>query len=76
VPPPLTGPGSHLGAHTDGNLHEIIANGLPGGMPAWAGSLDDDSIWDLVNFLRVLDGASIAPGAGGSPPAPSGHQRG
>lgn len=53
-PPPLSGPGSHLGDHTDGDLHYWIANGLPGGMPAWAGTLTDDEIWHVINHLRSL----------------------
>lgn len=53
--PALTGPGSHLGQHTDGDLHYVIANGLPGGMPAWAGQLTDEQIWHVINFLRDLE---------------------
>jgi mono/diheme cytochrome c family protein len=54
-PPALTGPGSHLGDHTDGDLHWVIANGRPGGMPAWAGTLTDDEIWSVINYLRSLN---------------------
>lgn len=53
-PPPLVGPGSHLPHHTDGDLHYIIANGLPGGMPAWSGTLTDEQMWHTINFLRSL----------------------
>jgi putative ABC transport system permease protein len=53
-PPPLTGPGSHLGDHTDGDLHWQISNGMTSGMPAWAGVLTDDEIWHVVNYLRSL----------------------
>lgn len=53
-PPPLAGPDAHLEHHTDGDLHYIIANGLPGGMPAWGGTLTDDQIWHVVNYLRSL----------------------
>jgi mono/diheme cytochrome c family protein len=53
-PPPLTGPGSHLGDHTDGDLHWQISNGTTTGMPAWAGVLTDDEIWHVVNYLRSL----------------------
>lgn len=53
-PPALVGPGSHLGDHTDGDLHWVIANGRPGGMPAWAGQLTDDEIWSVINYLRSL----------------------
>jgi mono/diheme cytochrome c family protein len=55
LPPPLTGPGSHLDDHTDGDMHYFIAYGMPGGMPAWQGRLTDEQIWHIVNFLRDLD---------------------
>lgn len=64
-PPALAGPGSHLGGHTDGDLHYWIANGLPGGMPAWADTLSNDEIWHIVNYLRSINGA----GAATEPPA-------
>lgn len=54
-PPALAGPGSHLGQHTDGDLHYLIANGTSTGMPAWAGTLTDEQIWHVINFLRDLD---------------------
>jgi mono/diheme cytochrome c family protein len=54
-PPALRGPGSHLGDHTDGDLHWVIANGRPGGMPAWAGQLTDNEIWSVINYLRSLN---------------------
>ncbi|HEY7599249.1 MAG TPA: cytochrome c [Candidatus Limnocylindrales bacterium] len=62
VPPPaLTGPGSHLGHHTDGDLHYIINNGLAGGMPAWSGTLTDEQVWHVINYLRSLsDGGAPA----------------
>ena len=53
-PPPLTGPGSHLDDHTDGDLHWWISNGMPGGMPAWAGALSDEEIWHVINYLLSL----------------------
>jgi putative copper resistance protein D len=56
-PPALTGPGSHLGQHTDGDLHYFIGQGLSGGMPAWADRLSDEQIWDIINFLRSLEEA-------------------
>jgi mono/diheme cytochrome c family protein len=55
IPPPaLTGPSSHLTVHSDGDLFNFISNGLPGGMPAWAGTLSDQDIWDVINFLRSI----------------------
>lgn len=58
-PPALTGPGSHLSQHSDGDLHYWIGNGLPGGMPAWAAQLSDQEIWDVIDYLRSLNGAPI-----------------
>lgn len=57
VPPPaLTGPTSHMDHHTDGQLFRIISDGGPSGMPGWAGKLSEREIWDVVNFMRSLDG--------------------
>jgi mono/diheme cytochrome c family protein len=64
-PPALTGPGSHLTQHSDGDLHYWISNGLPGGMPAWATRLSDTEIWQVINYLRSLGGA--VPAASSSP---------
>jgi mono/diheme cytochrome c family protein len=61
-PPSLAGPGSHLGDHTDGDLHYTIVSGLPGGMPAWAGQLSDEEVWSVINYLRSLQiGSSSEP---------------
>ena len=59
-PPALTGPGSHLTQHSDGDLHYWIGNGLTGGMPAWAGKLTDLEIWQVIDYLRSLNGAPLA----------------
>lgn len=56
VPPALTGPSSHLTAHSDGDLFSFIHDGLADGMPSWAGTLTDNQIWDVINFLRSLKG--------------------
>jgi len=41
--------------YTDGQLKWIIANGInPSGMPAWKGTLNDEEMWKVVNFLRRL----------------------
>ena len=37
----------------------VIAHGAPLGMPAWAGRLTEDVIWDLVSYI---DSISDAPG--------------
>ncbi len=53
-PPSLVA--SHVNQHTDGDLFYWITNGLPGGMPAWAGSLSETDRWNLINYLRSLNG--------------------
>jgi mono/diheme cytochrome c family protein len=60
-PPALTGPESHLTQHSDGDLHYWIGHGLTGGMPAWAAQLSDTQIWDVIDYLRSLNGATPAP---------------
>jgi mono/diheme cytochrome c family protein len=48
----------HVPQHPDGQLYTFIHDGLPGtAMRAWSegdGSLSDEQIWHLVNFLRTL----------------------
>lgn len=51
--PPLTS--SHVQRYTDGQLHSVIANGLwPSGMPAARGLLNDEEIWQIVQYIRHL----------------------
>jgi mono/diheme cytochrome c family protein len=41
--------------YTDGQLHSVIENGLwPSGMPAARGLLNDDEIWEIVQYIRHL----------------------
>ncbi len=37
--------------HSDGDLAWKIANGR-GAMPSWKGSLSENQIWDVVNYLK------------------------
>ena len=39
------------GQHPDGDFAWKIANGR-GPMPAWKGTLKENQIWDLVNYLQ------------------------
>ncbi len=41
------------GRHSDGDFAWKIANGR-GAMPAWNTALDENQIWDLVNFIQNL----------------------
>ena len=47
---------AHLSQHTDGDLFYWISNGMPGGMPAWSDKLDETDRWNLVNYLRSING--------------------
>ena len=66
TPPSLT---AHLGSHTDGDLFYWISNGMPGGMPAWAGRLSETDRWNVINYLRAINGKTPIPD--GTSPAPS-----
>ncbi|HEV2529251.1 MAG TPA: CopD family protein [Thermomicrobiales bacterium] len=52
-PPDLTS--SHQRFHTDQELFDSIANGVPGtNMPAFGNRIGETGIWDLINYLRLL----------------------
>jgi mono/diheme cytochrome c family protein len=57
----------HLNQHTDGDIYYWISNGLPGGMPAWMSQLSDTDRWNLVNYLRSINGRgpTLPPGSAG-----------
>lgn len=48
----------HVPQHPDGSLFQFISQGLPGSaMRSWSegqGSLTDEQIWHVVNYLRTL----------------------
>jgi len=56
----------HLDIHTDGDIYFWISNGLGGGMPAWASELSDTDRWNLVNYLRSINGRGPAASPAGS----------
>jgi mono/diheme cytochrome c family protein len=70
-PPSLVS--GHLTSHPDGDIWYWITNGLPGGMPAWGTSLTDTQRWELVNYLRSINGGTPSGGVlpAGSPTAGS-----
>ena len=59
----------HLNLHSDADIYTWISSGLPGGMPAWSGQLSETDRWNLVNFLRSVNGRgpTPAPSANGPP---------
>ena len=69
--PPVSLVSGHLASHTDSDIYTWIRDGLPGGMPAYGTSLTDTQRWDLVNFLRGINGQGPSPDVAptGSPAA-------
>jgi mono/diheme cytochrome c family protein len=62
----------HLNVHTDGDIYYWITSGLPGGMPAWGTRLSDTDRWNLVNYLRSINGRGpTAPPSSGAPSSAS-----
>lgn len=51
--PPPSNLRAMAGQHSDGDFAWKIANGR-GAMPAWSGTLTDNQIWDLVNYVQNL----------------------
>lgn len=49
--------------HTDGDLAWRIAEGR-GAMPPWKGTLSENDIWDVVNYIKQFAGAEQAQGHG------------
>jgi copper transport protein len=44
----------HVPLHPEGDTYVFIANGFPNtAMPAWSGTLSEEQIWDVVNYLRT-----------------------
>lgn len=66
-PADLTAP--HALVHQDEDLAYWIANGIAGsGMPAFAGTLDDDEIGDVIAYVRTLQAAAVGSAAGSGTP--------
>jgi mono/diheme cytochrome c family protein len=59
--PPTSLVSGLLASHTDSDLYAWIRDGLTGGMPGTATSLTDAQRWDLVNFLRGINGQGPSP---------------
>jgi cytochrome c oxidase cbb3-type subunit III len=53
--PPLMD-GKWLYGEREGDIFETIAHGRDDGMPAYAGRLTDQQIWQLVAYVRSLSG--------------------
>ena len=54
--PPPANPPVHVPLHTQGELFQIIRDGVIGtAMDALSGELTDDEIWHLINYVRTLE---------------------
>jgi mono/diheme cytochrome c family protein len=72
--PPSNLRSGHLNAHSDADIYTWISDGLTGGMPAWSSKLSETDRWNLVNYLRSVDGRGPAPAPSAvvAPPALAG----
>lgn len=53
----LTDPDAYYSGTTDQDIFNSIANGAGVAMPAWRSQLgSDEAIWDVVRFIRSLQG--------------------
>ena len=43
----------HIYAHTDGDLFWWISHGVDNVMPGFAGAIDDDARWNLIDFIHA-----------------------
>ena len=54
-PPPANLHDDHVQILTDGAMFAIIHNGVEGtGMPAFEGAIEEDDIWNVVNYIRTF----------------------
>jgi mono/diheme cytochrome c family protein len=62
VPPPTDLTASAVQNRLDGTLFRRIHEGKPNtAMGAWKHSLSDEDIWDVLAYVRTLDGKSGGP---------------
>jgi putative copper resistance protein D len=43
----------HIYAHTDGDLFWWVSHGVDNVMPGFAGAIDDDARWNLIDFIHA-----------------------
>jgi len=62
-PPPADFTDAHARAHADSEFYGWIRDGKSGtAMPAFGDELDDDEIWDVINYIRAeFQNASATP---------------
>jgi len=54
----------HVPLHPDAELHQFVRNGVRT-MPSFGGSLEENEIWDIVNYLRALTSGRELPATSG-----------
>lgn len=53
--PPANLSEPHTALHTAGDMYWWLSHGIPtGGMPGFADQIDEQGLWDIVNFLRAF----------------------
>jgi mono/diheme cytochrome c family protein len=60
-PPMLSGPGALSTIYSDGYIYLTVRNGGHT-MPAYSYAMDDDEMWNIVTYIRTLDGAQFKGG--------------
>jgi len=60
-PPMLSGTGAISTLRSDGYIYLTIRNG-GAVMPAYSYAMDDDEMWNIVTYIRTLDGAQFKGG--------------
>ncbi|HVM23443.1 MAG TPA: c-type cytochrome [Sphingomicrobium sp.] len=73
--PPLMDDEWRYGGRID-QIAASIAEGRPNGMPAWAGKLPEDQIWQLAAYVRTLSGQPSKDATPSRPDAMSGPNPG
>jgi mono/diheme cytochrome c family protein len=55
-PPSFHNPQHFLAPGMDGAHFWVVQHGdsVPGGMPAWQGTLTDQQMWDVVNYVKQI----------------------
>ena len=62
VPPNLAGAGNIVSMRTDGWLFYAVRDGQ-GMMPGYGYAMLDEDVWDLVAYMRTMEGAAYAAAA-------------
>jgi mono/diheme cytochrome c family protein len=69
-PPSFRNPQHFLAPGMDGAHFWVVqhGDGVPGGMPAWQGTLSDQQLWDVINYVKLLSQGQTTASSGSSRP--------